>query len=255
MNNFFIIGAQRSGSSLLAEILDSSLNIEMAKPIRPEPKYFLDDLGNKKFSEIKIQYEQKFFKKLSKCVTHFGEKSTSYIESHRAAKNIKTIYPEAKIVAILRDPVTRAVSNYYFSMQNGLENEQFEDALSLEKERIKLPNKQTSVSPFAYITRGYYMNHISAYERIFGHENIKICIFEKLISEEKYLNSLTSWLGVPDIPRYERILSRKINRSLRTQQQNISVLKEIGEKYKNSIKELEAFIKADLDIWTKNKWY
>ena len=41
MKTLFIVGAQRSGTSYLYKILDSHPSVELAKPIRPEPKFFL----------------------------------------------------------------------------------------------------------------------------------------------------------------------------------------------------------------------
>ena len=41
MKNLFIIGAQRSGSTLLAKTLDLHSKIELMTPVKPEPKYFL----------------------------------------------------------------------------------------------------------------------------------------------------------------------------------------------------------------------
>ena len=41
--HFFIAGAQRSGTTYLYRLLDEHPEIEMAKPERPEPKFFLLD--------------------------------------------------------------------------------------------------------------------------------------------------------------------------------------------------------------------
>ena len=40
-NQFFIVGAQRSGSTYLYNLLDGHPDVCMAKHVRPEPKYFL----------------------------------------------------------------------------------------------------------------------------------------------------------------------------------------------------------------------
>ena len=50
MKQIFIIGCQRCGTSNLYGYLDQHPNIHLAKPIRPEPKYFLQ----KDFYKIKI---------------------------------------------------------------------------------------------------------------------------------------------------------------------------------------------------------
>ena len=47
-NHFFIVGAQRCGTTYLYNLLDEHPEIEMAKPVKPEPKFFMkDDLFEK----------------------------------------------------------------------------------------------------------------------------------------------------------------------------------------------------------------
>ena len=41
-SRFFIVGAQRCGTTTLARLLDSDPRIELAGPVWPEPKFFLD---------------------------------------------------------------------------------------------------------------------------------------------------------------------------------------------------------------------
>ena len=73
MKNLFIIGAQRSGSTLLAKTLDLHSKIKLMTPIKPEPKYFLGTIiAANKFTLI-------FLKDMKKIITIFL-KSVSYIE-------------------------------------------------------------------------------------------------------------------------------------------------------------------------------
>src|SRR5712691_8572726 len=109
VDHFVIVGAQRCGTTYLYRLLDEHPEIEMAKPLRPEPKFFLDD---DRFPLGLSYYESQFFSEAGPRVR--GEKSTSYIESDVAAQRIKATLPGAPMVAVLRDPVERAISNYRF---------------------------------------------------------------------------------------------------------------------------------------------
>ena len=76
-NRFFcIIGAQRSGSTYLYQVLDEHPEITMARPLRPEPKFFLDVAAWKKGRE---HYLARHFSDASPSAI-LGEKSTSYYE-------------------------------------------------------------------------------------------------------------------------------------------------------------------------------
>jgi hypothetical protein len=62
LKHFFIIGAQRAGTTSLAKILDAHPQINMAKPFKPEAKYFLNtDRANLNYNE----YLKLFFSKRS----------------------------------------------------------------------------------------------------------------------------------------------------------------------------------------------
>ena len=179
-NHFFIIGAQRSGTTLLTKILDSHEQISMAKPIKPEPKFFLNSIKLFNYND----YFDKFFDNKGN-VRIFGEKSTSYIESKIAAKQIKKYLPNSKLIIILRDPVKRAISNYFFSINNNLEKMDFEEALRNENNRILNKDDSASVSPFAYFSRGIYINYLEYWLKFFERQNILILVFEDLILNKK----------------------------------------------------------------------
>ena len=68
-----------------------------------------------------------------------GEKSTAYLENTEDAQKMKRLLPDLKVLFILRYPVDRAISNYRFSKQNGLESKSLQYALSHEQQRLKQP--------------------------------------------------------------------------------------------------------------------
>ncbi|MFZ5920172.1 MAG: sulfotransferase family protein [Chloroflexota bacterium] len=210
---FFIVGAQRSGTTYLYRVCDEHPQVEMAQPVRPEPKFFLnDDL----FSRGLVYYEQAYFPG-KPGARLFGEKGTSYIESEKAAQRIAASYPDAKIVITLREPVQRAISNYFFSVKNGLENLPMEQAFREEESRSRdYDPARVSVSPFAYLRRGRYMDYIETYQRYFDPSRIHITLFERMVASAGPLRDLYAFLGVEanfEPPSRTEVVNASDNRS------------------------------------------
>jgi hypothetical protein len=129
--DFIIGGAPRSGTTWLYRVLDLHPQIYLAKPLQPEPKFFLvADLYRRG-----IQYYQETWFAEAPPEKMAGEKSTNYLESATTAMRIQEHLPWVKLIFILREPVERAFSNYLWSKTNKMENEDFETALALEQER------------------------------------------------------------------------------------------------------------------------
>lgn len=152
-----VAGAQRCGTTYLHRLLDEHPEIAMARPARPEPKFFLDP---NLFSKGLDWYEATYFSNAETVPVH-GEKSTSYIESADAAERAASMLPDADVLVMLRDPVARAISNWRFSTASGFEQRPLDLAL---KESIGRPrdwdSTTTSVSPFAYLERGRYADYL-----------------------------------------------------------------------------------------------
>ena len=117
-NNHFIVGAQRSGTTYLLDNLNQHPEICITSKIKPEPKFFLKKnelINGRQF------YLNKYFK------NHINEKiliekSTSYIQCNEAALAINKMFPNARIIILLRNPVNRALSNFFFSKINGIKS-------------------------------------------------------------------------------------------------------------------------------------
>ena len=196
MKHLVIIGAQRGGSTFLYHLLDSHPDVMMSKPVRPEPKYFLDchapvfdyqDYARALFPGIHAHQ-----------VRWLGEKSTSYYDNEEVARRISRFLPDALIILILRDPVKRAISNFKFSRKHGLETRSLHEVFIARAEPPSLQAK-VSVDPFAYLERGHYFRCLDTFYRYFPAERIVLLKFEELIKGEKELAYLADRLDIdPD---------------------------------------------------------
>jgi hypothetical protein len=193
MKNYaFIIGAQRCGTTYLVKKMQEHPDITVAEPIFPEPKFYLKGENQEKGPEE--YYQTLFHNIISKL---YVEKSTSYMENPKVAECISRHFPEASIIVMLRNPIHRAISNYFFSKKNGLENLDLEDAFAAEEERlVNKAWKDISVSPYAYKLRGHYINYLKIWSHFFKQNNIHIIFFEELISSKQNINDLFQKLGL-----------------------------------------------------------
>ncbi|MBL4280041.1 sulfotransferase [Vibrio fluvialis] len=192
MNNFFIVGAQRCSTTWLYHMLNAHPTIQMNTTIRPEPKYFLKDDC---ILDQHSYFQSVFNQPLPNDNKVYGEKSTSYIESVAAAQKIKALFPDAKIVILVRDPIKRAISNYYFSLNNGVETRSCLDAVLGKGDRPVL--KQVfSTDPFDYLGRGRYEKYIEDYFAVFGHDQVGIFVQENITNDISSLNEVFDFLAV-----------------------------------------------------------
>lgn len=240
-----IIGAQRCGTTYLYELLDEHPEIAMAKPKRPEPKYFLDESAVKLGREA---YLQKFFSDAPATVNVFGEKGTSYIEFPEAGARVQQLFPDALAIVMLRNPVDRALSNYFFSVQNGLETRTLEEAF-LEGKPAPTLKQNVSVSPFDYLGRGQYSSYLEPYMKRFA-ERMRVCIFEETVGNLSTIQSVYKWLNVDD-----RFVPAMINSTVNAGPDQYpdrvpeEVRKSLVLYYRDAIMRTEQLLNRKLDLW------
>jgi Sulfotransferase domain len=175
--DFLIGGAPRSGTTWLYQLLDRHPAVYLAKPVSPEPKFFLVD----RLYEKGLGYYADTWFAAAGPAQKAGEKSTDYLESAVAARRIAHDLPKAKLVFILREPAARAYSNYLWTRMNGLETEDFAAALALEERREReLPEQLKFARPFAYFSRGLYADLLAAYVDRFPREQILVLRYEDI---------------------------------------------------------------------------
>ena len=187
-----LVGAQRCGTTYLGAALDAHPHITLAQPSRPEPKVWCDpELAARGHAS----YDATWFAH-ARDDQLLLDKSTSYLEDPGAPARAAAALGEPHVVVVLRDPVQRAVSNWRFSTDHGLETRGLEEAL-----RADLAGDQawdpatTSVSPFAYVRRGRYADHLPPWTSTFP-GSTHVVLLEDLLADPSVLLGLVAALGV-----------------------------------------------------------
>lgn len=243
--HFVIVGAQRSGTTYLYEVLNEHPEICMSIPLRPEPKYFI----GRSLSEVNIRdYFSSFFQHCDSLHTITGEKSTSYYELEESARLLSATLPDTKILFILRDPVKRALSNYFFSYNNGLEFRSLSDVFIKRKSIPAKYCKNISVNPFNYLERGRYVEFIEMYQKYFSLNQINVIIFEEFVDSLRSIQALYGYLGVDGcfIPETRALV---VNASKKIVVVDAQIENFLTNYYKPLKTRLENLLNKELNVW------
>jgi hypothetical protein len=216
--NTFIIGAPRSGTTSIHEYLSQHPNVFMSR--LKEPRYFAykDEVVNYQGPADPVTFNRSTITDREEYVNLFrgvnGEKivgETSPIYMYRAdvaAENIARAVDDPRIIAILRNPVDRAYSDFLNMVRLAREpNLDFRSALEKENERI-----EKDWSPFYYYTeKGMYACQLEHYYDLFDKSKIKVFLFGDLVEDTQgIMDQIINFLG---IETRELDLNRKHNRS------------------------------------------
>jgi hypothetical protein len=191
--NFLGIGAQRSGTTWLYTLLGSHPDIYVPK--QQKEIHFFDE-----HYIAGIDWYERFFPLPVHASKYraIGEVTPAYLYYPSVPERIKQHIPECRFIAILRNPVERAYSQYGLAVRNQNEKRSFRDYL-----------EQTN----AY-ARGLYSVQLKRYLQYFPAQNFLILIFEKAFNDPApALRRIADFLCV-DADRFSyRDASRKVHSS------------------------------------------
>jgi hypothetical protein len=176
--NLFIPGAGKSGTSSLHELLNCHPEISMSTIKEP---HFWTSPNFNSFEEEDIEKYNTIFSS-SEQILYRGESSTGYMLFPDFIKRIKNNYEkEPKFIFLLRNPIDRCYSHYWWLKGMGSEPLNVKDAvledLDIEPSHsTKLPESNYK----SYYQFGLYAKWIIRFYENFQKENIKIVTTEQL---------------------------------------------------------------------------
>lgn len=174
---FFIVGAQKAGTTSLYKYLSGHPEIHM--PLEKEvPIFDREDIDPAAWEKYRARY----------LAPRHGEKivgtaTPQYMCDYRIPARIAEYAPNAKIVMLLRDPVERAVSHYKMLAGRGEERRSFDEAIAeqllpenLERERERKYGEVLRAGEHtAYVSRGEYKRMADLYRAHFSGAVMLVC--------------------------------------------------------------------------------
>jgi Sulfotransferase domain len=210
--DFLVIGAQKSGTSSLLEYF-----VRHGSYLRPLLKdvYFFDrdyhrgldwylsfypDLAAKHAAESRVG---------ERIVT--GELATHYLLHPWSPVRVRETFPNIRLIALLRDPVQRALSHYYHNRRTGAETVASAlDAFLMEEERIGSDARHMKADPkfysrgfatYSYLARGRYAEQLQRWFNCFPREQILIVESGRFFSDtDAQFRAICRFIGIAERP-------------------------------------------------------
>ena len=127
-----------------------------------------------------------------------GEASPTYLVDPEAPARVRKFFPNTKIIASLRNPTDRAISQYYHQVKR-VQNEKrsIERAFS-EAELAKIGKKPVS-STEHYIRNGLYAQYLKNWFEVFPAEQILVLDYHELDTDpDGFVEKVFGFLGLQD---------------------------------------------------------
>jgi len=209
--DFLVLGGQRCGSTSLYTMLTGHPQVMAAS--HKEPHFF--DRNHRRGED--------FYRRLFPLRAHIrarerrlgglpvvtGEATTYYLAHPAVPGRVAAMLPDARLVAILRNPVDRAYSHYQLSVRGGWETRSFEEALAAEPERIAGEAQRLLDDPdftghshryHSYRTRGLYVEQLERWWAVFPSDRLLVLRSEDMFADPAAVYAeLAAFLGLaPD---------------------------------------------------------
>lgn len=178
--NLFIIGVKKAGTSWLYYLLDQHPDVFMSDV--KELYFFGED-----YPEKLSAYHRHF--PFEEDYAYFGEATVTYFRSARVARQIKDYAPEARVLAIVRDPVERLLSQFRYHKQLGVldEDAALDDVFADDDFRL--------------LEDSHYEDTLPVYEEVFGPEQFRVVSLEEATAEpEAFWADLQAFLDLEPVP-------------------------------------------------------
>jgi hypothetical protein len=200
--DFFVIGAPKAGTTALHVALSEHPSVFMS-PVK-EPKFFLcdgppprsggpgDAHSYREWIWRQHDYEALFDAATAGALR--GESTPFYLSDLSSHDRIHRLAPNARLIALLRDPVDRAYSNWAHLWADGLEPiSDFVQACAAEPERLA-----AGWAPFwRYRSTGLYGEQLTHLLSVFPREQVLLLRYKYLVDEPRAaLDDVCGFLGI-----------------------------------------------------------
>jgi Sulfotransferase domain len=223
--DFFIVGHAKSGTTALYEMLRRHPQIFM--PDFKEPWFFSTDMQPRfqppragTLPQTLEEYKALFAGAREDQVA--GEASASYLWSRTAARGIADVKPDARIIAILREPASFLRSLHMQFLENHVESKRdLRTALELEaarREGRQIPRGSHRPQLLQYSDHVRYVEQLRRYRDLFDPDQMLILIYDDFRRDnEGAVRAVLRLLAVDETTPVNVMDVNRTNRSMRSQ--------------------------------------
>jgi hypothetical protein len=182
---FLIVGGQRCGTTSMYRALTQHPGV--LKAVYHKGVHYFDVAYGRPLQWYRAHFPLKAQARWIERATGISpmtfESSPYYMFHPLAPERIARDLPDVRLLALVRDPLTRAFSAHSHELARGYEDQEFEVALELESQRLegevgRIINDPSYVSPshrhHAYRARGEYIDQLQRLELLFGRDRIHV---------------------------------------------------------------------------------
>jgi hypothetical protein len=215
--NFLIVGAQKAGTTALFNYLGRHGSFR--RPLLKDVHFF--DLNYARgldwyLSHFPSKASMERLRQRTGEDTATGEGATYYLFHPWVPARVAEVFPEIKVIILLRDPVKRAVSHYHHNVRMGRERLPMREAFEREPDRIGAETARLEIDPdfqslnhqhLSYLARGAYAEQLRRWYRHFPSEQIlTLCSEEFNVSTDEIFRQACRFIGIPSrsLPSYPR---------------------------------------------------
>lgn len=192
--NFIIVGAQRSGTTSLYDYLlwHRAISPALQKEVNFFDIHFFKGLRwYQSYFPSKLNFRNTILAGMG-LNTITGEASPDYMSNPQVSSRVAEIYPDMKVIMILRNPVDRAYSHFLHETRLGREQLSFRAAIESESERIKSDLERMRIDDeyfgwdfhrYNYLYKGLYVDHINHWLKYFDRNQIYVIRSEDLFED------------------------------------------------------------------------
>jgi hypothetical protein len=199
--DFFLVGAPRCGTTALSRYLADNPQVCFSRP--KEPHYFALLAPDASLDDLETAYLSRHFAHHHAGHRAIGEGSVSYLYSPHAIERILAVNPDARFIAMLRNPL-EMLPSYHLRMLFILceDVEDFAAAWRLQDARARgehVPRHCIDARLLLYREVARYGVQIERLYRVAGRERCHVVVFDDLARDPAAVyREVLKFIGVDD---------------------------------------------------------